>query len=160
MARYSKNLVLESFVVRPALVALVLFAFLQQHFICCCVSVCAAACSENVTASNFEKQSSECHHRHGAGCPEDSDSDDSDPSPQPSGSPHRHHFCIGSHVFYLSPDNIALDFAPQIGGANSLPDNLSLIVQKSAAALALPGTEPPYPMAPRELRAYLCVYCV
>lgn len=76
------------------------------------------------------------------------------------GSEHEHHVCVGSHVFFVTSSDFAIDLSPQCAGALWFPDFTDLITQVGIASRNSVGTGPRNQLTPQELRAHICVYCI
>lgn len=92
-----------------------------------------------------------CHHGHQEDGRETSNPIGEEPA-------HKHHFCIGTHVFYLTSSDLVFDFAPQFYGLSVLPNALTLPVTTAIGAVELSGAGSFLGDSSRRLRALLCVY--
>ena len=87
------------------LVSLVmLVAFVAQHFVCCCTGATSYSCdhdhslAEPVCAIEHSHDEHECGHERQSA----PDGDQEDREGCPCGHSHPHHYCIGTHVFFVS----------------------------------------------------------
>ena len=149
---------------RSVLVALLLFGFVAQHFMCCCGSPCAVVCDEHWAAETYaDEHDCACHHGHGATCAGETDEQprpDSDSCPVGHGSDHDHHLCLGTHVFFNTSNERSIDFSLQLTGFLLPPDTADLFVRQAVAVRSAPDAGPPDKSSPQKLRAQLCVYRV
>ena len=81
---------------------LMLVLFVAQHLVCCCTESAARSCPHKTCATksvvdvaqHHEKQHPHsCRHKH---------LPDSDDEHGPGDAPHQHHFCVGTHVFFVA----------------------------------------------------------
>ena len=147
------------------LVSLVmLVAFAAQHLICCCSGTAAHSCdhdysiAETVCAiehNHDEHDADECDHEHLPLL----DSDHSDHESCPGDHSHQHHYCIGTHVFFLSAPRAEMpasimhhDF-----GFGSLDVSIHGLMTSLAAA-SRHGVDAGPPLSSCPQRSALCVY--
>lgn len=76
------------------------------------------------------------------------------------GSDHEHHVCVGSHIFFVTSSDVAINLSPLSGGILWLSDTTDLTAQVIIASRNSVGIGPRYQLTPRELRAHICVYCI
>ncbi len=147
---------------RPVLVALLLVGFICQHFACCCGASCAVVCDEHSTSQPpAETHVSHCSHGHGAQCGSHTDEHSGQQSyPVEHGSDHDHHFCLGTHVFFMPSSDFNIDFSLQLSGFIIPRDAIDLFGRQLAAGRFAADAGPPDTSSPRKLRAQLSVYCV
>lgn len=93
---------------RSLFVALLMLTFAYQHFACCCSGTSLFACESD--QANDESHREVCSHHHSS-CGHEHSHESSVPHDE--NAPRQHHFCVGSHVFYVSASNSNFDFAPQ-----------------------------------------------
>ncbi len=142
---------------RSLFVLLIAFSFLHQHFTCCCETSLDSACGAEPVCSHDLEDSSECEHdhesarhEHGTELPQTADHH----------GPHDHHFCVGSHLFYLTSQDVPLDLSPQLSLIPVICQVEELLGQYSERSLAFALRVPDDPLSSRELRAQLCVYSI
>ena len=120
-------------------------SFVVQQFSCCCGIVCG----EELGHEEFAQCHGENHADHD--CSEhDSDHGDSD---------HHHHFCVGSHIFFLMPDSQAIDFSPQMTAVVMMAD----LLKDLATTSQVQGPRSSIGQAAltsQQRRALLCVYSI
>ena len=74
--------------------------------------------------------------------------------------PHDHHFCVGSHLFYLTAQGVALDLSLQLSVLAVICQPQELWADNPAQSIASAFLVPDDPPTSRELRAHLCVYSI
>ena len=147
------------------LVSLVmLVAFAAQHMMCCCTGTAAHSCGHDHSAvepvcaiahSHDDHDSDECDHGH---LPP-SDTDHSDHESCPGDPSHQHHYCFGTHVFFVSAPRAEMpasimhhDF-----GFGSLDVSIHGVMTSLAAA-SRHGVDSGPPLSTCPQRSALCVY--
>lgn len=145
----------KEFQVRSLFVALLVIGFVCQHFTCCCEASCAVACecTENAGHDSIKRI---CLH-HESCCHED---DSESPKPVNDESKHEHHFCVGTHLFYLTTTDLAVDFTPQLCWFAILPDVSSVVTPFISGTVNLTSAAPSIRSTSQRLRAQLCVYSI
>lgn len=158
--------ILESFVVRPFLVALLLLGLIHQHFTCCCDTACACVCNDQQQVADSSTTLERCQHEHSHKHDHETcghhEHEDTCPSPVQSGndSHHDHHVCIGSHIFFVTSSAFSMDFAPVSCWILWLPEIQNLKVGLIALPSNFDAVDRWQHLSPQKLRAHLCVYCV
>lgn len=127
--------------------ALFLLSFVAQQFSCCCGIVCLEVLGAE---SEAEHECHACDHCGSEHEGQDSQHQDSD---------HEHHFCVGSHIFFLPPSTLTLDLIPQPCAASIISDLLKVLTASGSATESADSLTLAH-MTPQQRRALLCVYSI
>ena len=141
-----------------------LVAFVAQHLMCCCTGTTARSCDHDhpdsqpvcVIAHNHDDHDSDaCDHEH---LPPAA-SDHSDHESCPGDHSHQHHYCIGTHVFFLSAPRaeMPLSMMHHDFGFGSLDVSIQ-VVMTSLADASRHGVDLGPPLSSCPQRSALCVY--
>lgn len=136
---------------------ILVLSFVAQQFACCGVGICTAVCGDRSQTKQICQpvKKSCCCSEHGANRQRRHDRTPDSPVK----TPHQHHVCVGTHLFYLTADrfdvadlvlNSGIDGISCESGLNLLISNC-LVNQSCQHQVTLP-----HAMAP--LRSALCVY--
>ena len=142
-----------------------LVAFAAQHLMCCCTGAGAHVCDHGDAANEpiceiahnhvDDHESKACDHAHCVLPPAESPVNDTSPGDHS----HHHHFCVGTHVFFVSAPRAELPASPMIHdfGFESLGCSIQ-VAMASLAAASRHGVDsgPPHTSCPQ--RSALCVY--
>ena len=152
------------------LVSLVmLVAFVAQHFVCCCSGTAAHSCdhdhsvAEPVCAvehnhdecNHDDHDTCECDHEHSA----PSKSEPFDHESGPCDHSHQHHYCLGTHVVFVSAPRAELPLSVMHHdfGFGSLGVSVR-VWMTSLAAASRHGVDSGPPLSSCPQRSALCVY--
>ena len=100
-------MVTRSWILNRLVSLVMLGVFAAQLFMCCCSGMGKHTCDQDHSAQepvcavaddHDEHHSHECHHEHSP----TPASDDSDNDGCPCDHSHQHHFCIGTHIFFVA----------------------------------------------------------
>lgn len=141
-----------------------LVAFAAQHMMCCCTGTAAHTCDHDHSATepicaieinHHDHDSGECDHEHSApsssaplnyeGCPCDHS--------------HQHHYCIGTHVFFVSTPRA--DMPQSVMHHDFVFGSLDVSVRVLMTSLATSthyGVDSGPPLSSCPQRSALCVY--
>ncbi|MCX7410475.1 MAG: hypothetical protein NTZ32_20560 [Planctomycetales bacterium] len=149
------------------LVSLVmLVAFVAQHFMCCCTGTAAHVCDHDHSADqpvcavehnhhDDDHDSDECDHEHSTPANSEPLSHEGCPSDHS----HQHHYCIGTHVFFVSAPRAEM---PQSVMCHDFTfESLDFSVQVAMTSLAAAnrhGVDSSPPLSSCPQRSALCVY--
>lgn len=154
------------------LVSLVmLVAFAAQHLMCCCTGAAAHCCDHDHPATGrvctiadshddhgsheCGHESHECKHEHLSS----SDCNHSDHESCPGDPTHQHHYCVGTHVFFMSAPRV--DMPPSAMDHDFGFGSLDVSIQgvmTSLAAASRHGVDSGPPLSSCPQRSALCVY--
>ncbi len=145
------------------LVSLVmLVAFAAQHMMCCCTGTAAHVCDHDadqpvcaVEHNHDEHDTDDCGHEHPAPCNSEPLSHEGCPC-DPS---HQHHFCFGTHVYFVSAPRAELPLSVMHHdfGFGSLGVSVR-VWMTSLAAASRHGVDSGPPLSSCPQRSALCVY--
>lgn len=134
---------------RSVFLFFVVLSFAVQQFSCCCGIVCEDHDVQEETAQCAIEASSDhdcCDH-------------DSEHGPANDESDHEHHLCVGSHVFFVLPNSLSVDFTPPPVAAVMMADLLKRLAQPTYMRHS-EHSSAPLSLTSQQRRAILCVYSI
>lgn len=143
-----------------------LVVFAAQHLMCCCTGTEPQACNQRHFAtepscvaarSHVEDSLHHCQHEHSS----QHQHDTSKPEGCPCDHSHQHHFCIGSHVFFVSAPRaeVSLPVAVFDFALDSFA-SLIRVTMVQLSAECRQGVDACPPLASCPQRSELCVYLI
>ena len=130
----------ESAAMRFFFLPLLVLGFIAQQFVCCCGSACAVETSHHCESTSDHH----CCHDHG------------DHSTDEEGD-HEHHFCVGSHLFFLHTETQLID----LSSAPCVTLIFADILKSLSQPVRFIGSENSSGrLTSQQRRALLCIYCI